>query len=227
MLYAVPRLSCHLPLTWFMWSLLNSSWLREQVSCQEWKIWSWINEVGGTPQLRMPLFPTTACCRVWGPIGCDGACGGRWTSWLLWPDPSGDFSLLRLVLCLFFLKRCSSQLFISHLCFLSFSISTYIANLHHQSFPFLKVSQKRDWSDPSCSWQIPVERDPKIGRELGIWYLGLAKTVFYSSCVVLTVFTHKQTEKMCYVTRLPPLKFVLLAHLLFHAPWLLELLCLS
>lgn len=139
--------------------------------------------------------------------------------------PSDNFSLLRFVLCLFFLKWCSSQVFISDLYFLSFGIPTYIANLHHQCFPFLKVTQKRDRFDPSYSWQIPVEHDPRSGRELGIWYLGLSKTVFYSSSVVLPVFIHKQTEK-CYVTTLLP-HFVLLTHLLFHVLWLLELLCIS
>lgn len=64
----------------------------------------------------------------------------------------------------------------------------YIATLPHQSFPFLKVTE-RDRFDPSYSWQLPVERDPKIGRELGIWYRGLAKVVFYSFCSFVSIYS--------------------------------------
>lgn len=51
--------------------------------------------------------------------------------------------------------------------FPAFSVPTNTVNLLHQpSFP--EGSTDKDGFGPSCSWQIPVERDPKIGRELGI-----------------------------------------------------------
>lgn len=114
----------------------------------------------------------------------------------------------------------------SSLYFRSSSVPTNIINLHHQSFPLQKAAQTRDGFGSSCSWQIAVERDPKIGRELGIWYLGLSKIAFHSSSLILSPITHKHPEKMCYVTRLLPLSFVLLTHFPFHHLQLLRLLCL-
>lgn len=51
--------------------------------------------------------------RVWGSVGCGDAWGSRWRNWLFWTDFNGDFTLVVLVLYLFFLTWCSGQVFIS------------------------------------------------------------------------------------------------------------------
>lgn len=115
---------------------------------------------------------------------------------------------------------------IKSLYFPSFSVPTNIVILHHQS-SFPEGSTDKGQFGPSYSWQIPVERNPKIRRELGIWCLGLSKIAFHSSSVILSLITHNHPEKMSYVTRLLPLSFVLLTHLPFHGLQLLRILCLS
>lgn len=158
----------HLPLMWLMWTVLNSSWLRERGSCQEWK-----SKVG-----KLIWWDTLASDAV-GFSHCmlqDLGSFWRWQClcWHVevilgrserWFQPGNAW-------CYAFSFSNEAQVKSSSLIFI-FCLWVFLHTLLICIIPSLMVTHRRGVSLTSPTANVAVERDAEIGRELTIWYFGL------------------------------------------------------